>query len=41
MLKIYKTINDVTKEISTLEDGVWINMINPFSRRACKYKTPI
>lgn len=29
MLKIYKTINDVTKEISTLEDGVWINMINP------------
>lgn len=29
MIKIYKTINDVTKEINDLEDGVWINMTNP------------
>lgn len=29
MIKIYKTINDVTKEINNLESGVWINLINP------------
>ncbi len=29
MIKIYKTINDVTKEINDLESGVWINLTNP------------
>lgn len=29
MIKIYKTINEVTKEIKDLETGVWINLVNP------------
>ena len=29
MIKIYKTINDVTKEINNLDTGVWINLVNP------------
>lgn len=29
MIKIYKTINDVTKEINELDSGVWINLTNP------------
>ncbi|MDO5095666.1 MAG: magnesium transporter CorA family protein [Peptostreptococcaceae bacterium] len=29
MIKVYKTINDVTKEIVDLESGVWINLTNP------------
>ncbi len=29
MIKIYKTINEVTKEINELDSGVWINMTNP------------
>ena len=29
MIKVYKTINEVTKEINELDSGVWINLTNP------------
>lgn len=38
MIKIYKTINDVTKEINDLESGVWINLINPTQNELTKVR---
>lgn len=29
MIKIYKTVNNVTKEVHSLDYGVWINLVNP------------